>query len=421
MDIILKRNFIYLFILQNANYIIPLLLLPYLTHVLGAGNYGKVAFAQAFISYFTLITDFGFNTSSTQSIAKVQYDKLEISRIFWNTISAKSIFAILSFIILVLSIIIFPKLRLNSTLLFVAYLGVISSVIFPTWLFQGTERMSLVTILSVFPRIMVLLATFLLIKCPGDYLLSLLIQVIGTLVTSFLSLLLIFRNKLVFFVKPTYKDIYTQIYESWHIFISGFATSIYTTTNIVVLGFLVNDSAVGIYSAADKIVRAIISLSSSITQVTFPRINVYFIESKEKAIQFANKLLKIISSINFGGGVLLIILAPYIVSRMFGVPEYNETIVILRITSFLPFFAIANGIIAINIFVTFNLKSVLAKIVGQGGLFSIIIIFPMTYFFKTEGVAYCALMTEILISFLLFRNLKCHQIKILNMTNILKK
>ena len=55
----LKKNFIYLFVLQNANYIIPLILLPFLTQTLGAANYGKLAFAQAFIAYFVLFTDFG--------------------------------------------------------------------------------------------------------------------------------------------------------------------------------------------------------------------------------------------------------------------------------------------------------------------------------------------------------------------------
>ena len=82
MDIILKKNLSYLFILQNFNYIIPLLLLPYLTHTLGAENFGKITFVQAFITYFILITDFGFNTSATQDIVCTRKDKPALVKYF---------------------------------------------------------------------------------------------------------------------------------------------------------------------------------------------------------------------------------------------------------------------------------------------------------------------------------------------------
>lgn len=412
MDKILKKNFTYLFILQNANYILPLLLLPYLTRVLGAENFGKVAFAQAFISYFVLLTDFGFNTSSTQAISKVQHKKLAVSKIFWSTIYAKLFFAIVSLLLLSVLIYGIPKLNLISNLLYVAYIGVISSVLFPTWLFQGIEKMAFITWLSIVPRISVLLITFTFIKTNEDYLLALQIQVGGILFTAILSAITIFYKKFIFYRKPSLKDIYNEIYESWPIFVSGVATNIYTTTNIVVLGFLTNNSIVGIYSAADKVIRAIISLSSSITQVTFPRINIYYLESKDKALKFARKLLKVISVLYFIGSFLIIFFAFYIVKILFGLPEYRETITILRISSFTPFFAIVNGIIAVNVFITFNLKHALLKIVGLGGICSILMVFPLTYYFKAEGVALCALITEMIILFLLIQKLKSNKINL---------
>ena len=414
MDKILKKNFIYLFVLQNANYIIPLLLLPYLAHTLGAGNYGKVAFVQAFMSYFALFTDFGFNTSSTQSISKVRNDKNSISNIFWNTIYAKSIFAAISLIVLVITLLVISKLQKDVIMFFIAYFGVISNVLYPMWLFQGIEKMSIITILTVIPKIFVLVFTFLFVNNSEDYILALFIQVCGTILTALLSLMVVIYKKMVIYVKPNLNSIWLEIQGSWPIFMSGLATNIYTTTNIVVLGFLTNDATVGVFSAADKIIRAIISVSSAVTQVTFPRINVYYLVSKEKALSFAKKILKIVSSVNLIGAFVLIIASPIIVKYMFGVPEYNESILLMRISSFMPLFATCNGIIAVNILVTFNLKKYLAWIVSTGGLFSIIMVFPLTYFFQAEGVAVCALLTEILITILLIIKLKQLSLNIFN-------
>lgn len=421
MDNVLKKNFSYLFLLQNANYIIPLFLLPYLAHNLGTENFGKINFAQAVIAYFTLIIEFGFNVSSTQAIAKVQENKLEISRVFWNTIYSKFFFAFVSFIILFLAINYVPKLNLISPLLYTAFIGVLSYVFFPIWLFLGVEKMGVITVLNVIPRILVLCFTFLLVHSENDYLLALQVQVGGMVLTALLGMGLVLFSRMINLLRPDFKAIFCEIKNSWPIFVSGVATNLYTTTNLVVLGFLTNDSIVGIYSAADKIVKAIISLLSAVTQVIFPRVNVYFVESKDKALGFIDKVLKIILASTFIGGILLFILSPIIVKLLFGLPDYFNSIKILRITSFLPMFATINGIIAINVLITFNLKKVLLKVVAIGGVFSLFFIFPFTYFFGAIGTGITALSTEVLIFCLLFFELKKRDINILGTKRIKNK
>ncbi|MCS7052880.1 MAG: oligosaccharide flippase family protein, partial [Ignavibacterium sp.] len=46
---LLVKNSIYTFTIQFFNYIVPLLLIPYLTRTLGQDGFGKVAFAQSFV------------------------------------------------------------------------------------------------------------------------------------------------------------------------------------------------------------------------------------------------------------------------------------------------------------------------------------------------------------------------------------
>lgn len=413
MDPILRKNFSYLFLLQNINYIIPLLLLPYLTRVLGADNFGKIAFAQAFVAYFLILTEFGFNNSATQEIVKVRKDKDALSKVYWSTTYAKLILAIISFAIFALCLLGIPKLGQMSLLLLVAFVTVPSSVLFPIWLFQGLEKMSWITWLSGIPKIGVLIFTFLLVREKSDFTLALLIQVAGTFVSAIACAILIARQKTIRFYLPYREDIKSAIVESWHFFASGFATNIYTTTNTVVLGFISGDAVVGIFSASEKIIRAIISLFSSMFQVTFPRSNAYYHESKEQAMVFGGKVLKVTVIITLLIGIFLLIAAPLIVKIMFGVPQYNETILIMRLSSFLPFFAICNGVLANNLLFTFGLKRYLTRIVGAGGIFSILLVVPAILFFQARGVAVVATLTEVLISVLLLYVLKKHKIKII--------
>ena len=412
MDTILRKNLSYLFILQNFNYIIPLLLLPYLTRTLGAENFGKIAFAQAFITYFILITDFGFNTSATQDIVRSRTDKAALSKFFWSITVTKSLLGIASLIVLVILLIVIPKLQQMYVLLLIASSGILSTIIFPVWLFQGLEKMSYITLFNVIPKILVLIFTFVFVKLKSDYTLALGIQSLGTLLSAIACAFIIINQRIVKLYYPNISNIKSTITEGWHIFASSLATNIYTTTNTVVLGFLSSNIAVGIFSASEKIVRSLISLFSSVSQVTFPRINTYYQESVEKAVNFGNKVLKYTFISTFSIGIFLFIGAPLIVKVLFGITQFSEVIIILRISSFIPCLATCNGIMATNFLITFGLKKYLFIVVAIGGLFSLLTIVPTVLFFQARGVAIIATLTEILITIMLLVIFKTHQIKI---------
>ena len=76
----LAKNILWLYALQGVNYLVPILLLPYLVRVLGVGQYGLVAFSQAIAQYFIIATDYGFNFSATKQIALHRDDPAEVSR-----------------------------------------------------------------------------------------------------------------------------------------------------------------------------------------------------------------------------------------------------------------------------------------------------------------------------------------------------
>jgi len=75
----LLSNFISLSVLQVVGFVLPILVIPYLIIVLGVEKFGLVAFAQAFMTYFVVFTDYGFNLSATRDISIHRDNNLKIS------------------------------------------------------------------------------------------------------------------------------------------------------------------------------------------------------------------------------------------------------------------------------------------------------------------------------------------------------
>ena len=96
----LISNFFSLVILQGANYIFPLLTVPYLFRTLGVETFGLVNFATAFTQYFLIFTDFGFDLSATKYIAANRDNEHKRNSYFVNVLLSKFFLFFTGFIIL---------------------------------------------------------------------------------------------------------------------------------------------------------------------------------------------------------------------------------------------------------------------------------------------------------------------------------
>jgi len=103
-------NFVSLAVLQGVNYALPLLTVPYLFRVLSVEKYGLVNFANAFIQYFIVFTDFGYNLSATKLIAENRNDALKLSQIFNNVMFSKLFLLLIGFAAICVTVFWFDKL-----------------------------------------------------------------------------------------------------------------------------------------------------------------------------------------------------------------------------------------------------------------------------------------------------------------------
>lgn len=291
----LTENFFSLAVLQGANYLLPLITLPYLVRVLGPEKYGLVMFAQAFLQYFVILTDYGFNLSATREISLHREDKQKVSEIFSAVFLIKFLLLLLSLGILLLVVFSFNKFEAEWKLYFVTFGIVMGNVLFPIWFFQGMERMKFVTVLNITAKLIFTVLIFVFIREVSDYILVPLFNGLGFFVAGLISLWLAFRRFGIRWRRVSLPVIVYHLKDSFHFFFSRVSLSLYTVTNTFVLGLFTNDILVGYYAAADKLIKAVESLTHPAVQSIYPYM------SRTRNI----KLYKRVLSVVVAGSVLV--------------------------------------------------------------------------------------------------------------------
>ncbi|MGB9845657.1 MAG: oligosaccharide flippase family protein [Methanothermobacter tenebrarum] len=391
--------------IQLVQYLLPLVTFPYLTRVLGPANFGRVAFAVAFIGYFQILTDYGFNLSATREISINRDDLSQVSKIYSSVMVTKTILMFLTFILMLVIISSFERFR-GDPLLYIFTFGlVVGSVLFPVWFFQGIERMRYISILRILSSLIYTALIFIIVRGPKDYLYVPLVNSIGFIVVGVYSQHIVRKEFKVKFLRPKLQDIKKQLVEGWHLFISTLAISLYTTSNRFILGLLVDNATLGYYAVAEDITRALQGLVSPIGQAIYPYFSRIQAEDRERAKTELKKILILISVLTFIFSIILVFLAPFIVMILAG-PSYKESILLLQILIFIVFLVGVSNVLGIQGLVSFGYKEKFTRILITAGIIHIIMLIILTLILSTIGAAIAVVITELIVCILMYDTLK---------------
>jgi PST family polysaccharide transporter len=390
-------NFAALSVLQAVSYLFPLLTLPYLVRVLGPEKFGLVAFAQAFIGYFVILTDYGFNLSATRRISTNRGDKEKVKRIFSSVMAIKLFFCLVSFAVLALVLLFVPKFH-NDWLVYIYAFGmVLGNVMFPVWFFQGMERMKYITFLNIAAKSLFTVSIFIFVKKLSDYELVPLINSLGYIAAGLLSLRLISKDFGIKWAVPMLSDIKYQLSDGWHIFISTAATSLYTTSNSFILGLFTNNTIVGYYSAAEKLINSAQGLFGPLSQTMYPHLSSLARRSKKEAVSFIEKLTKLTGILTFILSFAVFIFAPSIIGIILG-SQYQQSINVLKILSILPFMIGLSNIFVIQGLYAFELQGAVSRFVIPLAFLHLILSVILTNSLSLYGTAFAVAITETLVA-----------------------
>lgn len=392
----LMSNFFSLSILQGVNYIFPLITFPYLVRVLGVEYFGLLTFATAIIAYFQIITDYGFNLTATREISIHRDNKAKLTEIFSSVMTIKVILMILSIIILSIIVFSFEKFAKDWLVYYLTFGTVIGQVLFPVWFFQGIERMKYITYLNVISKLIFTLAVFILVHKKDDYIIVPLLTSLGAVIPGLWSLVIIKKKFGVVFVFQRFENILVYLKEGWHVFLSQLNISLFNQTNVIILGLLTNNTAVGYYSAAEKIMRALAMLQTPITNAIFPYISLKINNNKQLAF---NELKKIVIITTIGYFVLLsniFIFSEHIITFLYN-SNMIGSIIVLKIMSFIPLTIFLNNIFGTQIMLNTGKEKEFFYVLLIGGMVNLILVSILSYFFSYIGAAISLLLVEIYI------------------------
>ena len=389
----LIENIISLFTIKGLEYILAFITFPYLVRVLQVENFGAVVFVQGIIQYFVLFTDYGFNLLGPKEIA--QHDSIkERGKIFASIFCAKLILLLISTIVFICMLIGAKYIKDIDIILYsVVYLMVIGNVIFPIWFFQGIQQMRYITIVNIIGRFFSVACIFYFVKAPSDYILAGLFQAIVPLIAGICSWIILWKKYREVFILPKFKNVKQVFIDAWEIFTSTIAINLYTASNIVFLGLLTNNTIVGYFSGAQKIIQNINQLISPVTQAIYPYVSKTASNSKNEALNFLRKIVLILGGGNFIGSILIFIFAEWIVDVLLGA-GYEQSVLLLRILAFLPFIISLSNIFGIQTMLVFGMKKQFNKVLLSAAIVNTVIVLPMIYFYQAIGVSVSMMITE---------------------------
>ncbi len=405
----LAGNIFSLYILQGLNYIVPMAVLPYLVRVLGMNMYGLYAFAQSFALYFTLFTDYGFNFSATRSVAMKNDDREAVSRVFSSVLVIKLTFMLVGALVLVTVVDLVPRFHQNSAFFFVAYAAVIGNVLFPLWYFQGIEQMGYISGIVGISRLLGAAALFGFVHHPTDALLALAIQSAVPVVGGVAGLWVAFHKLKVRPSRPSAADVKATLVDGWHLFISTAAISLYTNTNVFLVGLLAGNVQAGYFSVAEKMVRALQGLFGPVTQAVFPHIANLAAKSRDAAVRFAVQMLLWMGAASLAVSIGVLLLARPAVLLLFG-HSAAGSLPVVRWIAFLPFVVTISNVLGIQVMVPFGLDRQFSRILFFAGLLNLALAIPLIRLYTAPGAGASVLVTEFIVAALMFLILRRHNV-----------
>jgi len=395
------KNATALYIIQIAEYIIPLITIPYVVRVIGPYGFGESSFCLGLIGYFSLLVDYGFSMSATRSISVHRNDKKAVNKIFSTTIVSKLLLSIFGLVILLLISFISPKIHPYLPLMLAAYLGIIGNAILPLWLFQGMEDMSFLSIADILAKTLMVVGIFIFIKDQNDIIVYLLLISIAQVLYGLIAFLKSLKKFEITFQKVTLFDVKKSLREGWVLFISTASVSFYTAGNPFILGFFVSPTIVGYYSGAEKITKATLGLISPISQAVYPRFSRLVNDSKELFFSWAKKILFIMGGFGLIISFLVFIFAPLAVKIVLG-PNFEPAITLIRVLSPLPFIISLSTVFGTQIMLPLGKDKDFTKILFIAGIINFVLVFLLAPRVGALASAIALLCAEVYVTVIMF-------------------
>nr|ADL32312.1 Wzx [Proteus vulgaris] len=337
------RNVFYLQLIKAIELLIPLIAIPIVIKYLGISNYGIIALLQAISAYIILIGEWGYNANATREFSS-DISAFEKALLYIEIQKVKIVFCILIFICLILLKFIIELTYLQISILFV---WISTSILQCKWYFQATYKLINLVIISLLSKIIYIVYVFLFVKYNTkieEYLLFLILPNIILFIYSnyyIIKKLSInkIKNKRCFSLSTKSKSL---LIEGWHLTSMRLITGAINPIALIIAKSIYGIEFVGFIGVAQRIVSASVSILTPIIDVTFPKMNYFYLNNKNKFYKFINIILLFFIFIQISGIFTYTILDQYIF-YILNINYSKKSSLILSLYLLIIFFSLSNS------------------------------------------------------------------------------
>ena len=387
----LKRlgdNFVALVILQLINYLLPLLLIPYLVRILGIDGFGIYSFILAIVMYGAKLSDYGFELSGTYHISLHREHPKKMSEVFSSILMIKIGIALLYSVIIFGLIFYVDRLYIYRELLFSSIGILIGNALFPLWFYQGIEKMRYITVLNGLLKLLFVGLVFIFINSREDLYLLFLLNSMVTLAIGVVALGVAIKKFKIDLKWQKWKSLYFYLVDGWYIFTSKVAVEFYTTINIIILGLFVSPLLVGYYAIAEKIIHALGGLLDPLVRTVYPYLVKVYDDSNQNFMRRNRQLSMVIFAIMLPVSLIVMFFAQWILQLLTG-KEMVSSISIdsLQVLS-LALIVYLYGSQFTNILVIIKETKFLNRVLISSALLNIVLAPILIHFYSVMGLVW---------------------------------
>lgn len=321
---VLLFNTIMMYVMMASTFVFPLITLPYLTRVLGTASYGIVVLANAVMQYFQLFIDYGFILSGTAICSKERDNRERLQIITSSIIHSKLLLSLVGLAVVFILAFSLEMFKGFEWFIVCSYLPLMLTSFIPDYLFRGIEKMGTITFRTIVAKLVYTALIFLLVRDEGGYYYIPLSLFISNLIIVMWSWVYIKKELKMKMVRVKLSEVKAQLKASSTFFASRIATTVYSASNVFVLGLYgFSETELGIYGAANTLINYGKSMFSPIADSLYP----YMIKNKNHRL--VRKVILILCPIIVIGCTILFLISDFVIAVMAG-KEYMESVPIFR-------------------------------------------------------------------------------------------
>lgn len=327
----IKSNFFFNLSLTLSNVIFPIITFPYVSRILGPEGIGKVQFISSFVQYFVFLAALGIPVYGIREVAKARSNDLELKKIFSTLLLLNIITTLIVSTLYFIIVLVINDFRSDLIFYEVASIIILLSFSSIDWFFSGIERFKFIALRSIIVKIIFVILLYIYVEEKSDVLPYLWIVIGGAVFNNILNLFL--AVKYIDFTNVSIEFLKKQLKPLFYIFATVVAASIYSSLDVIVLGFLKGFKDVGYYTSSVKFNRMCVPFLTAMGVVLMPQIAQSFREKNEERIRFLIKeSLNFVITLGLPMVFGLIVLAPEIV-LLFSGDQFISSVLGMQITA----------------------------------------------------------------------------------------